>query len=71
MHLTKCDYVIDENFHLSLELHEFNEFECTFNAATDKNKPECPISNKIYENGYPMDFENFNTGCHVESSVID
>lgn len=26
LHLTKCDYVIDENFHLSLELHDFHEF---------------------------------------------
>lgn len=26
LHLTKCDYVIDENFQLSLEIHEFDEF---------------------------------------------
>lgn len=26
LHLTKCDYVIDENFQLALDLHEFDEF---------------------------------------------
>lgn len=26
LHLTKYDYVIDENFQLSLEIHEFDEF---------------------------------------------
>lgn len=70
MHLTKCGYVIDENFQFLLELLENNANYAFLYAAFNENKLKCPISIEICENGYPMDFQKINTGGHVESSGI-